>query len=93
MKTITQGVIHKWTLAIGTCQHIRHPRAARVLSVQEQAGELVMWLLVSPSEPMVLREIYIYGTGHAVDTYGEYNGTVQHGALVWHVFSREVATP
>jgi hypothetical protein len=66
------------------------PKGALVLTVQAQAGEPVVWAIVSPDAPKVQRWFHVRGTGH--ETAGAesmpYVGTFQvHGGqLVFHLF-------
>ena len=65
------------------------PVGARPLTFQVQGGP-TMWALVDPDAEQQTREFAVVGTGHA-DTpeSGNYIGTIQHGAFVWHLFERE----
>lgn len=79
--------IHKYPLKVADTQKLQLPWKAQVLSVQFQAGELMMWALVTPDAPKVERTIHTYGTGHQVPVDpGTHIGTVQQGGLVWHLF-------
>lgn len=89
MKNLT---IWKFDLNIADCQQVVMPIGAKILTVQEQHGSLVLWAIVDPTAEDIAREIVMYGTGHAVpDNPGQYIGTVQQadGALVWHFFEPE----
>ena len=83
--------IWKYTLEPGHTQ-LDIPAGGQVLSAQVQHGELRIWVLVDPSEPLVVREFSVYGTGHKVpDDPGylkAFIGTVQMagGSLIFHVF-------
>lgn len=65
------------------------PFDAEILSAQLQGNGLCIWALVNPNNSTQARSIEIYGTGHDVpDGRREFIGTVQPGALVFHVFER-----
>jgi len=81
--------IWKYDLAALDLQTIELPRGARVLSVDAQGGNTVLWALVNPDEDMTERTFRICGTGHPVcPDPGTFIGTVlmAEGGLVWHVF-------
>lgn len=63
------------------------PQGARVLTVQVQHGEPVLWALVDPEKPHARRAFLLIGTGHDFDATGlNYVGTFQEGPFVWHLF-------
>ena len=88
----SQYVIHKFTLPlVGDESVISMPQYARVLSVQDQGGELRVWALVDVCNPLVSHLFQIVGTGREVEGFGhtllgDYLSTVQMGAYVWHIF-------
>lgn len=88
--------IHKYGLRIVDTQTLPLPRDHRILSVQEQRGEVCVWALVDTDSPPVSVRFWIVGTGHpfphelAYAKEDTYLGTVQAGPLVWHVFAAEV---
>lgn len=83
-----------------TC--IQMPKGARLLTVHERSGQLMLWALVDESEPMVERRIAIRETGTEIrDTECfdnprsclSYVDTAFLGPVVLHVFERgEVVT-
>lgn len=84
--------IWKYTLELTAAQHVRMPRHAEPIAVAMQGDELVMWAIVHlcPDGKTVARKILVAGTGHPsfaeeMTPFGHI-GTVQDGALVWHVF-------
>ncbi len=84
--------IWKYPLAIADQQEITIHEGARILSVQMQDGKLCLWAMIRPDRPEERMVINVIGTGHPIDI-GEdedlqHLGTVQQGALVWHVFAR-----
>lgn len=80
--------IWKYPLRTTDAQAINMPAGAELLTIQVQNGEPCVWALVDPKAPGHFVTLSIYGTGHPVDTHGEYVGTYQlgDGALVFHVF-------
>lgn len=83
--------IWKWELEITDRQVISMPRDANALTVQIQNGKPCLWALVSPDCAKRDVPILIFGTGHPVQNDGHYIGTVQVGALVFHVFAEQVS--
>lgn len=83
--------IHKYQLAPFESQRIEMPHGAKILSVQAQGDDLVIWAQVAPANSPESRTIQIYGTGMVLDSQPRIHlGTVQMhgGSLVWHVFER-----
>lgn len=67
------------------------PSGARVLSVGQQYGELVFWVLVDPDAPTVKRAICVRPTGYELqenEPLGVFMGTVvmSNGDFVYHLF-------
>lgn len=84
--------IYKYTVMTGkNCLQV--PRGARVLSAAEQRGTIVVWLLVTPTEPLEEFVVSVYATGEEITEYlGAYVATVltDGGELVWHLFAQWV---
>ena len=82
--------IWKFPLKTVEAQSVEMPLDAKILSVQSQFEEPMMWCLVEPDKPKAFREIRIIGTGHPVedDFTGIYVGTYQvyGGSGVFHLF-------
>ena len=92
---MTGTKIFKYPLRITDTQRVKLHREAQILSVQFQNGELCAWVRVNPSAPAMEVDFDIFGTGHPIPASypGTFVGTVQHGgALVWHVFFRNLDT-
>jgi hypothetical protein len=86
MKTIYKYSIGG-SLFHGMQAHISIPAGGQFLDIQEQAGEVEMWVLVDTDENTAMWDIEVYGTGH--DIYSAENRhlkTIQQGAYVWHIF-------
>ncbi len=82
--------IWKFPVPVADSFAVNMPVGARLLSVQVQHGEPVMWALVDPAASMELRRFHVYGTGHPVGSEaGEFVGTFQihGGSLVFHLFT------
>ena len=91
---MTGTKIFKYTLNATDTQRVKMYREAQILSVQVQHGEICVWARVNPSAPTLDVDFDIFGTGHPIpaDYPGTFIGTVQWngGALVWHVFYRNL---
>lgn len=65
---------------------------AKILTVQEQRGEIFIWAEVNTLLDIETREFILIGTGHEIPDYSEINyiGTVQlhNGDLVIHVYEK-----
>ena len=79
MKTIYKYVLQKM------------PKGARILDIQNQNNEIVMWALVDSDLSDEPRYFEIYGTGEELPLgiIRKYIGTVQVGYLVCHIFERK----
>ncbi len=62
----------------------RMPEGAQILHVDVQDGSPMLWALVDPTRPRVIRDLRIVPTGSPVT--GEYVGTFQLERLVFHLF-------
>lgn len=64
------------------------PLGAKVLTVQVQAGDPVLWALVDPDMHRKARRFSVVGTGNPAEHIraARYVGTFQLGRFVWHVF-------
>ncbi len=88
------NAVHKYPIPLGRSS-VSMPRGARILTAQyqPQSGPCI-WAEVDPTQPREMREIVVYGTGHALaDGRRAYIATFQmHGGdLVWHVFDETPA--
>lgn len=83
--------IHKFPLKDALEQQVSLPYEARILSVQEQNGELVMWAQVNILHKKEPRKFMMYDTGQEVNEYDlDYITTVQRSnGLVVHVFENK----
>jgi hypothetical protein len=81
------AVIYKYPLPTIRSK-VQMPQGARVLSVQVQRNELVLWALCDPDAPKVERVFRAVMTGEPMMEHGHYIATVQlnGGDVVAHVF-------
>jgi len=81
-------VIYKYELLIADNQKVELSEDFEILTVQNQDGKLVMWVLIDPDMPECKVNVNIIGTGNPIynSSVGEYISTVQMGMFVWHVF-------
>jgi hypothetical protein len=78
-----------WKYSISYNCSIVMPKGAKILDVQEQHGEVCLWVLVNPMADTENRNFVAYRTGFPLDEeYGTYIGTclLSGGDLVLHVF-------
>lgn len=82
--------IFKYPITSDRFQPVWIQRGSKILSIQLLNGELQLWALVDPAQPMEIRQLARYYTGSTdVPTDpGEYIATVQseHGDHVDHFF-------
>lgn len=84
--------IWKFPLKLTDRQMIKMPSGAKLLSVQMQGDQAMLWAQVDTERTMVQRSIVVYGTGTEMQKshadFAEFIDTVQMGggALVLHVF-------
>ncbi len=72
-------------------QEVLMPAGARLLDVQMQQGQIVLWALVNEPKAEEVRRFRAVGTNHWIEDEDivAYVGTVQQGSNgvpVWHVF-------
>ena len=87
--------ILKYALKVEDKQYLQLPLNSRLLSVEEQRENIVLYALVDDEEQTLEKYLIImHGTGHRADDVSGYNflGTVQlkNGALVFHIFCIKV---
>lgn len=85
--------VYKYDFPINDTVGITMSRGARVLKVECQNGMPVLWALVDTDQPPERHTFRVFGTGHPIPDgtdLSNHVATFQHGALVWHVFSRTV---
>lgn len=82
--------IYKYPIGVTGFQEVAMPKAARILSVANQNGNLCLWALCDADQKeYVARQIEIIGTGHPISLNSrEFIGTVIVAPFVWHVFER-----
>ena len=84
--------IWKFEIEVTDKQEVEMPRGAELLFVGRQgsqpADKLMLWAEVDTTEPRVLRQLRIAGTGHPLDEYEKYVGSVIVEPFVWHLYDR-----
>ena len=78
---------------------IEMPKGARILDIQMQNGEPMLWAIVNPKHSLRKRVFHVFGTGFDMDDYDkkhyEYVKTIQKVHIstpsksvwmVWHIF-------
>ena len=74
-----------WKFRVNTT--IQMPMEAKILTVQLQDGEPMMWLVVDTENELESRKFTIVGTGNSFDDKdAKYIGTFQEPPFVWHLF-------
>lgn len=78
----TDGTVHR--------AEFEAPANARPISAAVQAGKHVLWVEVSPTQPLKKQFVYVIGTGQAlppITTPIRFLGTVIDGEHVWHIYA------
>lgn len=80
--------IYKYVLQAVDYQEVEMPSGARILSVQNQYDEIVIWAKVFTTAEPERRQIHIFGTGSPLPEMAKlmYIGSVHQPPFVWHVF-------
>lgn len=79
--------VHKFQFDIeGENTIIECARPIQPLHVGMQNDKLTLWMLVDDDATAYDVKVYITGTGHEVEKYWTYCGSVQAGIFVWHVW-------
>lgn len=81
------NAVYKYKLcAPGESIDVEMSSPSRVLRVDMQRGELMLWALVGTG-PREMRRFAVYATGdRSIPLDANYVGTVMDGPYVWHVF-------
>jgi hypothetical protein len=84
--------IWKYLLEVTDIQAIQIPVGSRILSADNQNGDLCLWAIVPTQNATEDRCIEIIGTGNpvleAIGLTRRFIGTVIMRPFVWHVFER-----
>lgn len=79
--------IHKFPLSFGA---IEINQGAKIIHTAAQNDKICVWAIVDTDKPLVLRKVYIIGTGWDFargDVKEEcYVGTVHEDEFIWHIF-------
>ncbi len=83
-------IIYKYPIPLVDDFKIAMPLGAKILSFQEQQGQMMIWAAVCPNSSLEDRIFKLVGTGEEIDMgpVKKHIGTVQQlkGSLVWHLF-------
>lgn len=81
-------VIWKLGIPVQGSFELALPAGSRVLTVQAQGGDPYIWFLCDPLAKPETRRFSLVGTGHPIETVGDYLGTFQvlDGMFVGHLF-------
>jgi len=86
--------IWKFKLENSDTQSIEMPKNAKILTIQEQLGDICLWAMVDTEKKTETRHFEIFGTGESIycdmGIERKYIGTYQlrEGRLVFHIFER-----
>jgi hypothetical protein len=80
--------VWKFPLPLHDAFTIPLPIFSKVLTVQMQGNNPVLWVLVNLDEKVIENRAFrLCGTGHPIDSYWDkYIGTFQDGGFVGHLF-------
>ena len=82
--------IYKFPVPLEDIFTIDMPIDSKILSFQEQKGNLVLWTAFWPNSSREQRKFTLVGTGHDIDMdlVKQYIGTAQlfKGDYIWHLF-------
>ena len=80
--------IYKYELQYMDYQEIVLPQGYKILDIQMQWSQLVMWAMIDPARSDTKACIKIYSTGEEIYSEGKYISTFQAngGATVGHAF-------
>ena len=81
--------VWKIELDLTDYQKIMLPGRVKFLHVGEQDDKLMLWFECETDLADKVYLIGIHGTGHPIDQYEEYIGSVQMGQFVWHVYEEK----
>lgn len=82
--------IYKYPLPHLDSQVHHLPMDSKILSVQVQDREIMMWVMVDEDTVHTYRcLVEIFATGEEFNTHGSFIGTVQLNDCVWHIFGGE----
>lgn len=79
--------VHKYPLAITDAQVFLVQVNAIPLHVDNQNGQLTLWMEIETTESMLSRTVYVVGTGNEVPNMAtNYVGSAIVSQFVWHVY-------
>lgn len=87
--------IFKYQIPLVTRSVVRMPIGAKILDIQHQRGDIMMWAIVDESAELENVNFLVLGTGYGLppdlevsDTDYYHEKTIQMGILVWHIFKQ-----
>lgn len=81
--------IYKYTLEVTDTQTLEMPNGSKLLTIQNQNNDIVLWVECDPNAKPTKYNFLIVGTGFEVPLLSNvqtYIGTVQIRSLVWHIY-------
>jgi hypothetical protein len=79
--------VHKFVLGlINPVTAVQLPIKHKVLHVDEQHGEVTLWVELNTAHATQTHYFQIVGTGHPVPDGAEHVGTALVRQFVWHVY-------
>jgi len=78
--------VHKYPFVIQDEVTMLLPRGAKIVLVETQNGQAMMWCEVLPGFPMVPRNFRIYGTGMIIRSDCAHVASFQDDVFVWHLY-------
>jgi hypothetical protein len=84
--------ILKFPLVLGQYSVVMMPKGSAILDVDHQKGELYVWAMCDPDQPLISYSFRIHGTGFELPNVHEYEKWyfktvhIHEQGLVWHVF-------
>ena len=81
-------IIWKFPFEVTDVIDLEMPRGAQVLAVQVQHRQPCVWALVDDTKGKEIRHFRCFGTGHPINTEGQFVGTFQllDGDFIGHLF-------
>jgi len=79
--------VFKYPIEITEHQQIEMPSGSELRYIDiDPNGVPCIWAVVNTDSPIILADIYIYGTGHPIPAGRNYLKSFQQGSKVYHVF-------
>jgi hypothetical protein len=80
--------VFKYPIDPADVVEVELPEGAKPLHFDMQNGRFYLWALVDPERPTTTYRFRMAGTGHPIDTVGDFVNTVliNGGQMVFHFF-------